>query len=344
MITISPIFEKDGDKPYREFFQPEFKSQRLGKQGYWQGEAVETLHLGNPVPLAAFQNLLHGYTPDGARRLVAESGGADRELGWQLTISASQSLSVLWALAPARTRLRLEYTHFSSVRYALSCFEQAIHGWDGEGNLPRGKNPAGLFAAFRSGAAWDQSPHLHTTVFFFNLGLRPDGTAQTFTTDQVKNQRFNLRQSVEEMLVVMLWGDIGAYRLVQGAEQRLAGVPEELSQKFFFDPNYRINRVGKVEEPVKPLPSSYLFSRWQAQAEQWGWGPKQAEAFLRDARRARDWEELKGRWRQQVHRGRHLLQETGKSLHSLLQGGKNHTEMPVAKQSKDQGHEETHSH
>jgi hypothetical protein len=40
----------------------------------------------------------------------------------------------------------------------------------------------------------------------------------------------------------------------------------------------------------------------------------------------------------------HLLQETGKSLHGLLQTGKNRTEMPVAKQSKAQDHEETHSH
>jgi hypothetical protein len=344
MITISPIFEKDGDKAYREFFQDEFVAQRLGKPGYWQGEAAKILHLGDPVQWAPFQNLLHGRTPDGAQRLVAESGGSDRELGWQLTISTSPSLSVLWALGPVRTRGRLEYTHFSSVRHALSCFEQAIHGWDGEGDLPRGKNPAGLFAAFRSGAAWDQSPHLHTTVFCFNLGLRRDGTAQTFTTDQVKNQRFNLRQSVEEMLEVMLWGDIGAYKQVRGAEQRLAGVPQEVCQKFCFDPKYRINRIGKIEEPAEPLPSKYLFCRWQEQAEQWGWGPKQAEAFLRDARRARDWEELKVRCCYRVARGMHLLQETGKSLHGLLQGGKNRTEMPVAKQSKAQDHGETHSH
>jgi conjugative relaxase-like TrwC/TraI family protein len=116
MITISPIFEKDGDKAYREFFQDEFVAQRLGNRGYWQGEAAKILQLGNPVQLAAFQNLLHGRTPDGGQRLVPESGGSDRELGWQLTISTSPSLSVLWALAPARTRLRLEYTHFSDIR------------------------------------------------------------------------------------------------------------------------------------------------------------------------------------------------------------------------------------
>ena len=342
MITISPIFGKDGDKAYREFFQEEFISQRLGKPGYWQGEAAKILHLGDPVQWAPFQNLLRGRTPDGAQRLVAESGGSDRELGWQLTISTSPSLSVLWALGPVRTRVRLEYTHFSSVRHALSCFEQAIHGWDGEGDLPRGKNPAGLFAAFRSGATWDQSPHLHTTVFFFNLGLRPNGTAQTFTTDQVKNQRFNLRQSVEEVQEVMLWRAIGAYQLVQGAEQRLAGVPQEVCQKFCFDSKYRINRIGKVEEPAEPLPSKYLFSQWQKQAEQWGWGPKEAEAFLRSARRARTWAELKAQCREKVQQGTQILQETGHSLRERLQSSKNRTEMPVTRQSKD--HEQTHSH
>jgi len=265
MISVSPIYQTQGDRPYREFFQPEFRSQRLGRPGQWQGRGAFLFALQNPVQLPAFQHLLAGRTPRRAEALWPDSRDRRGELGWCLTFSASPSLTVLWALAPRLVRARLEHTHASSVRHALWNLERAT----------RGENyPGAVFATFRCGAAWDQTPHLYTTAFLFNIAFHRDSSFGTYTTEQVFQQRFHLQTWYEEMRDTMLWRDIGAYREIRGVDLRIVGVRQELCRQFCFDSSFSPQRRDEPGQQPRPLRSDQLFAAWQQQAQEWGWGPK----------------------------------------------------------------------
>ena len=340
MISVSPIYQTDGDRLYREFFQPEFGSQRLGRPGHWRGSGAALLRLQDPVQLSAFENLLAGRTPSGAEALWPESSARRHELGWRLTISASPSLTVLWALAPRLVRARLEDTHGSSVRYALWNFEGAVSGWDWRQEEGHDKFPGALFATFRCGAAWDQTPHLHTTAFVFNLAFHHDGTVGTFTTDQVFQQRFQLQATYEQMRDTMLWGDIGVYGEIPGVDLRIVGVPQELCQRFCFDSSFSPQGRAEPGQQPRPLRSEQLFAVWQRQAQGWGWGPKQAEEFLRHARWERMLHDLGERWRFRLHQGEQLVKRARNSLRKLTPVRR--SQDPRSSQDKDQG--QTHSH
>ena len=340
MITISPIYQTEGDRPYREFFQPEFGSQRLGRPSRWRGRGASLLGLQNPVPLSAFQNLLAGRTPNGAEPLRSESSARPPELGWRVTLSASPSLTVLWAMAPPPVRARLEDTHASSVRHALCSFETAVSGWDWRQDKGHDARPAALFATFRCGAAWDQTPQLHTTAFVFNLAFHRDGTVGTFTADQVFQQRFQLQTSYEEMRDTMLWGDIGAYRETRGVDLRIEGVPQELCRRFCFDPSFSPQQADESGHRSPPLRSDQLFAAWQQRGAEWGWGPKQAEAFLREARWDRRVHDLGERWRSGLSQGEQLAKRVVNAVKQLRPVKRS----PAARSNQDKDHWTTHSH
>jgi hypothetical protein len=340
MISISPIHQTEGDRPYREFFQTEFCSQRLGRPGRWQGRGATLLSLQNPVELSAFQNLLAGRTPNGGEVLGSESSARPPELGWRITIGASPSLTVLWALAPQPVRARLEDTHASSVRHALWNFEAAVSGWDWRQDEGHDAFPAALLATFRCGAAWDQTPHLHTTAFLFNLAFHRDGTVGTFTTDQVRQQRFQLQTTYEQMRDTMLWGDIGAYREIRGADLRIVGVPQELCRRFCFDPSFSPQNAVEPGQRPKPLRSDQLFAAWSQKAEEWGWGPKQAGDFLREARWERRLQDLVEQWRSGLSQGEQLAKRAVNSVKQLMPVKQ--SQAPRSDQDKHQ--RPTHSH
>ena len=342
MISITPIYQTDGDKPFREFFVPEFRSQRLGDSGCWQGDGAKLLNLERPVELEAFQRLLSGQTPDGAKRLLAEPNNQRRELGWRVTIAAPPSLTVLWALAPERKRAHLEYAHAHSVMYALWNFERAVSGWDWRQRRGREQYPAAILAKFLCGAARDQTPHLHTGAFLFNMAFHQDGTIGTFTNAQVTKQKFQLEATYAEFRDAMLWGIIRPYREMCGVDSRIEGIPQELCRRFFFDPSFSPQKAVGLGQAAAPLSSEQLFANWQEKAEEWGWGPKQAERFLRGAKQERLRFERADKWRNRLYRGSLLGHRVQDSLTKLMHGEEKRSQEQGSGQSKDNGQTRSH--
>ena len=338
MISISPIYQTDGDKPFREFFVPEFRSQRLGHPGCWQGEGAELLGFKNPIELETFQHLLSGQTPDGAKPLLTEPSNQRRELGWRVTVAASPCLTVLWALAPEPVRERLEYTHATCADFALRKIELAMSDWDWVQDENRMEYGGAVFAKFRCGAASDQTPNLHTTAFLFNLAFHVDGTIGTFTSSEVLRQRFQLQTTYELHRDVRLCDDIGAYRqMCGGVDLRIEGVPQELCRRFFFDSSFSPQKDVGLGQVAAPLRSEQLFAKWQEKADEWGWGPKQAESFLRGARQERLRRVRAGKWRYRIYRGSLLCHRVRNSLPKLMRGEDKRSQEQGSGQSKDKG-------
>lgn len=291
MVKIEPFYQADAEKVAREFLSPEFSSERLGRAGHWQGMGIERLRLDNPVQPAALTNLLKGSSPDGTRALVPAVPDPQRTAAWRLTFSASQSASVLWAMAPHPSSLTIERVHDQCVEAALIDFEQQICGHE----LWAPQHVAdqflgGVFASFRCGASWDQTPHLHTTVLVLNLGLRADGATQPLTADQVRATTCSVAGYYRAILARGLRLDLGPFRRFPCADLRIEGVPQELCRRFLFDPKFS-NRSGTGDQPSAPgLRGAELLVRWRQQGRAFGWGPAQASALLDDLKRRQTWQ------------------------------------------------------
>jgi len=166
MIEITSIYAKDAEAAYREFFQKDFTSLRLGSKGTWFGAGAEFLNLKNPVRQAAFEHLLNGQSPNSSQTLRSESHNGHAEVAWRIDVSAPKSLSILWALAPAGPRIQIEAAHNDAVRSALKGFELAM----GSSVPPWEETPLPIFASFRSRADKNQTPDLHATVLLPKRG------------------------------------------------------------------------------------------------------------------------------------------------------------------------------
>ena len=290
IVTITPIRPGAEEKAYQEFFRPDFATERHGRNGHWTGTAAEVLKLSNPVELKTFQNLLAGRTPDGSRSFFPSSSPPRKALGWRINISASPSVSLLWAMAPRPVRIAMEHDHAMAARNGMA--ELGEYLWRVgqmnprfERSLSRNRDmdrwtyPASLFAMFRSGANQNRAPHLQTNMFLFNLCLLGDGTAHTHPTTEVLDYVDHLRRAVSNC-----FGDRFEFRYGQlcdgdSVANRWRGVPDKTCMKFISRPQAQTTRMGTAAVERKAL-----YAEWGKLGTQWGWGPKEAQSLLRQAR------------------------------------------------------------
>jgi conjugative relaxase-like TrwC/TraI family protein len=94
--------------------------------GRWAGHGAERLSLRSPVTHTEFDAALGGRDPKTGDRLV-QPGGCSREhsAGWDMTLSAPKSVSVLWALSDEHDRRAIEQAHRTAVLAATARLERA---------------------------------------------------------------------------------------------------------------------------------------------------------------------------------------------------------------------------
>lgn len=146
--------------------------------GRWAGEGAARLSLDGPVTQAEFESVLAGLDPKTGERLVQHGGrGQDHSAGWDMTFSASKSVSVLWALANEEDRQAIEKAHRSAVLAASDHLERNA-GWArrGRGGSLREQTAGLLMAQFDHHTSRESDPQLHTHCFVFNCAPRRDGS------------------------------------------------------------------------------------------------------------------------------------------------------------------------
>ncbi len=93
--------------------------ERGGEPGRWLGRAAEALGLEGVLQAQDFANLAEGRGPDGSQLL--EQVRSDRVMGWDFTMSAPKSLSLLATLHPdEETRAALRSVHDQAVAAGLA--------------------------------------------------------------------------------------------------------------------------------------------------------------------------------------------------------------------------------
>jgi conjugative relaxase-like TrwC/TraI family protein len=147
--------------------------------GLWQGRAVETLGLDGEVEPDQFTTLLGGDLPDGTRLGTTRQGVREHTPGWDLTMSAPKSVSVMGLVAGDR---RVIDAHARAVHTAMGYVERhagvtRIRTGDDVERIATEKLAYAQFLHVTARATEDgtPAPQIHTHNVVLNMTQDADG-------------------------------------------------------------------------------------------------------------------------------------------------------------------------
>ena len=156
-----------------------------------QNEACSFFGLQSPSSFTSadverFRLLAKGLHPNPPHQpLVANVGYADRVALHDFTLSAPKSVSVVWALSPAETALKIERVqHLAAKAFLAVMADRAAETRQGRGGRIRSRCPL-ISVLFQHSTSRDLDPQLHTHATVFNLTLRHDGSSGAIEVKQM---------------------------------------------------------------------------------------------------------------------------------------------------------------
>lgn len=140
----------------------------------WQGEGAKELGLAGEVERDAFRDMLDGKLPDGQQLGTTRDGKLEHRPGWDVTMSAPKSVSILAEVAGDR---RLIGAHDRAVKSALAFAERhaAATRIREDGTVERHQTGNLVVASFRHDTSRAQDPQLHTHNVIMNATRDADG-------------------------------------------------------------------------------------------------------------------------------------------------------------------------
>jgi conjugative relaxase-like TrwC/TraI family protein len=295
MLSISKPLKVKALNYYVHYYTTKMKDD-----GLWWGLGADALGLKGVVEKEALRELMRGYDPSSAKQLVLNAGEDDRTAGWDLTLSAPKSVSVLWAQLPAAERELIKQAQLDAVKKALGFLqEQAAltrRGKAGE-TLELGKIPFALFQDYTSRAL---DPALHTHALLLNVAVREDGT-----TGSVHSKRFfelkmaigavyrvELAARLTESLGLVIEADRFAFHIAnvpyaacREFSKRRVQVEAELESMGASDAVSASLAALKTRGTAKEAKMEALFQAWHKVGEELGFGPKEAARLLHQRKR-----------------------------------------------------------
>ena len=237
MLSISPIYLESATAAYADFFESTLHRERLGSLGHWQGRGVKLLDLKNPIELKAFENLLNGLTPNGARRLVVDAGDPKRIAAWRTTLVAPPLLNNLWAVAPREAHIRIERGFAQAVNRTMRCLDNVVTGVGTR--APKSDSQKSVLAVFRTQAAWDLSAELGATALLLNLGVQSPQKAQSFSPTQVMGSESGLQDFFKRVLAARLEEQFNQFKSLASRQLKLDEMVRAMSHKAALDAHSR---------------------------------------------------------------------------------------------------------
>ena len=167
MLTGKTISPKQGERYYAQ--DNYYSRDEVQANSQWLGEGAEQLGLSGPVDRSSFENLLHGYLPDGeAFRAAPNHSERHQRGGLDCTYSAPKSVSVA---ALAQGEGDLAEAHQDAIAASLQVMEERYaqvqqRSPDGTRQTERTRNLT--VAQFAHDASREKDPHLHTHCVVLN--------------------------------------------------------------------------------------------------------------------------------------------------------------------------------
>ena len=185
----------------------------------WQGSGADALGLSGEVERDQFRDMLDGKLPSGQQLGTVRDGANQHRPGWDVTMSAPKSVSIMAEIAGDR---RLIGAHDRAVKSALAFAERhaaATRIRDG-GTVERQQTGNLTVASFRHDTSRAQDPQLHTHNVIMNA-----------TRDANGNWR-----SLEPRALYQLQKTIGAiYRQELAVNVRSLGYEIEVGKDSLFE-------------------------------------------------------------------------------------------------------------
>lgn len=282
--------------------------------GQWVGKGVPRLGLSGDVSPDAFRALFRGFDPQEPIRPLVQNAGrlapyenskgemtskGLRDPGWDVTMSAPKSFSVLYAMSSPEERTWLSGELLGASREAFSLLEQATTTRAGKGGSRREETElvGALFIHTTARAVGESmpDPQLHVHGIVFNVGVSPserteDGHPKTRTIGS--RQFYELQQQADQVFLSALAARVSErYTLEHGPHSwEVRGVPralcEELSKR-----SAEIEKVAGREAPAwerekaalttrarkKEIPRGEVEASWRDAGKRYGFGREEAE-------------------------------------------------------------------
>ena len=193
----------------------------------WEGKAAEDLGLQGDVDRDSFRTLLDGKVA-GRQLGTTRDGKLEHSPGWDLTLSAPKSVSVMALVAGDK---RLIAAHGMAVRTALAHVEHhmAATRIRTDGIVSRKTTGKLVIASFRHITSRAQDPQLHTHNVILNMTKGADGVWRSLEPRALYQLQKQVGAIYRQELAVQA-RELG-YEIVPGKESRfeIAGVPETAS-------------------------------------------------------------------------------------------------------------------
>lgn len=140
--------------------------------GRWIGSGAERLGLVGQVEADALRPVVEGRDPASGAPLT----GWRKIKGFDLTLSAPKSVSLLWGLGDEHLSAEVVAAHDTAVVAAVHYLEdEACVVRRGKAGAVRHRGGGLVSAAFRHRTSREADPNLHTHLVTSNMTLGPDG-------------------------------------------------------------------------------------------------------------------------------------------------------------------------
>ena len=309
MLTIAKI--RDGGAAAR-YFEGQSRSDRqvdpaTGTVAYfaesgeppgrWFGSEPFGIDSGSIARAGQLQRLLEGRHPLGKDNALLVQSGREHRPGWDLTFSASKSVSATWAIADAELRAQIEQAHDQAVRTALAYLDEHA-GWTRRGHGGTERERIHLVGiTYQHSTSREDDPHLHSHAIVANTAKREDGSWGSIDSHDLYVHRLatgSLYQAELARGLQRLGFDL---ERGQGGTVEVRGVPREVLARWSTRHEQMATHgqsreaeaawaKGRPRKEHVHRPS--LFSRWVAEAATMGWTRGGIEALRRGLGRAPD--------------------------------------------------------
>ncbi|WP_342111681.1 MobF family relaxase [Methylobacterium sp. SI9] len=219
--------------PYRETQnRDEYYAQDGGGRWWTQGAAI--VRHGAPIVLESFRDLCAGVDPATGQPLVRGSGAGHRA-GWDLTLTAPKTVSLLWAASDPEARAQLEAIHAAAVEEALGflCAEELVQVRLGAGGHRR-EAPAGVMVGrFDHYTSRAGDPNCHTHCVVINAAVSKDKKPRTLEPERLYQWQLVVGSAYRAALAERLVGELGLSLRPAGQGQfEIAGIPDAVIEAF----------------------------------------------------------------------------------------------------------------
>lgn len=265
----------------------------------WQGEGAKALGLSGEVNRETFRAILDGTLPHGQQLGTMREGKLQHRPGWDVTMSAPKSVSIMAEVAGDR---RLVVAHNNAVKAALAYVERhaAATRIRADGGVGHRRTTDNLvIASFRHDTSRAQDPQLHTHNVIMNMTQDAEGNWRSLEPRAL----YQLQKAIGAVYRQELAVGVRAlgYAIEQGKDSlfEIKGVPAAAIRAFSeraAQVEARLAERGQTRatasaeekqiaaldtrEAKQSLERGELVSTWRAEADAAGFGKEVREALV----------------------------------------------------------------